>query len=155
MLLIRNASVSDMSAILDLMYELGRPRPCNDSDSRIHNYDTCTFEKIICQYITDDDKGLLVAEFNNIVVGLASLIFLTRCNQTRLEMYIPELIISSEYRRLGIGKMLIEYCVMLARKRGCYRIRLESGNWREESHMFYKHMGFVTSSQSFELDVLY
>lgn len=154
--LIRSASVSDMPAVLDLMCELGRPHTCDGCKNHANDGDhACPFDEIIRQYITDEDKKLLVAESDNTVVGLASVIFLVRCNQIRLEMYIPELIVSSRYRGLGIGRLLVEYCITLARKHECYRIRLESGNWREKSHMFYKRMGFVNSSQSFELPILY
>jgi GNAT superfamily N-acetyltransferase len=64
-------------------------------------------------------------------------------------MYIPELIVTEKLRHLGIGKKLMQYCMELAKKKNCYRIRLESGNSRKESHQFYKSMGFEQSSQFF------
>ena len=81
---------------------------------------------------------------------MASMIFLQRLNQTRLELYIPELVVTKKDRRQGIGKKLMEYCIQIAKDSNCYRIRLESGNSRKESHMFYKNLGFNQSSLSFE-----
>jgi len=46
-------------------------------------------------------------------------------------MYIPELIVAEKLRCLGIGKKLIQYCIKLAKKKNCYRIRLESGTSRK------------------------
>ena len=123
-LVIRTAIVSDVDIILDLLYELERPRPTNKSDLQI-------FKDIILQYITGKDKTLIVAEYDKLVVGLSSIMFLLRCNQKQMEMYIPELIIRHQYQKCGIGKMLIKHCVSLAREKNCYRIRLESGNWRK------------------------
>ena len=64
-------------------------------------------------------------------------------------MYIPELIVSKDHQNKGIGKKLIEACIKLANDRKCHRIRLESGNQRKESHIFYKKLGFDQSALSF------
>ena len=64
-------------------------------------------------------------------------------------MYIPELIVTTQLRNFGIGKKLIKYCIDLAKKKDCYRIRLESGNQRKESHKFYKSIGFEQSALTF------
>ena len=68
------------------------------------------------------------------IIGAVSIILLTRLNQTSREMYIPELVVQHKYQRNGIGKMLIDACIDLAKNKKCYRIRLESGNQRKVSH---------------------
>jgi N-acetylglutamate synthase-like GNAT family acetyltransferase len=139
---IRSASKKDIPVILDLLYELGRPKPKKDSQLD-------TFEKLITKYSSESDKEILVAENQASVVGMVSITYLSRLNQEFFEMYIPELIVTQNYKNQGIGKKLIESCVKLAKDKKCHRIRLESGNQRKESHIFYKSLGFEQSGLSF------
>jgi len=83
------------------------------------------------------------------IIGMLSMIFLSRLNQNTLETYIPELIVLETYRTQGVGKKLISSCMTIAKEKKCHRIRLESGNQRKESHQFYEHLGFEQSSLSF------
>ena len=139
---IRNASEKDIPNLLQLLYDLGRPKPRD-------NNDVDTFENLIKKYFTDSDKKILVAELDDQVVGMISMIFLSRLNRSTLEMYIPELIVLEKFQNHGIGKRLINACIELAQEKKCHRIRLESGNQRKDSHEFYKHLGFEQSALSF------
>ena len=80
------------------------------------------------------------------IVGMMSIVFLSRLNQNTLEMYVPELIVSQNYRSNGIGKKLINFSIDIGKEKKCHRMRLESGNQRTESHKFYRNLGFETSS---------
>jgi GNAT superfamily N-acetyltransferase len=139
---ITKASKKDTQIILDLLYELQRPQPKNDKDLKI-------FKNKIKDYFSDPKKKIFVAKRGSSVVGVVSIIFLNRLNQSRLEMYIPELVVAKKFRKLGIGKKLMQYCIDLAKKKNCYRIRLESGNQRKDSHAFYKCIGFDQYALSF------
>ena len=140
---VREASDKDIPIILGLLYDLGRPKPQKDSDSD-------TFRKLITKYLTDSDKQILVVVLDDVkIIGMASMVFLPRLNRTTLEMYIPELVVLEKYHNQGIGKKLINSCIVLAKEKKCHRIRLESGNQRKESHQFYKHLGFEQSALSF------
>ena len=140
---IRTSSDKDVPIILGLLYELGRPKPQKDSDVEI-------FRKLVTTYVKDSDKTILVAELNDMkIVGMVSVMFLPRLNQSTLEMYMPELVVLEKYQNHGIGKKLINSCITLAKEKKCHRIRLESGNQRKNSHRFYKNLGFEQSSFSF------
>lgn len=140
------ATEKDIPIILELFYELERPTPIDDKEIKV-------FQNKIKDYFSDPQKIILLAKQDFKPVGLVSVIFLRRLNRVKLEMYIPELIVTKEYRNTGIGKKLIEYCVILAKKKDCYRIRLESGNQRKDSHLFYKNLGFEQSSLSFSMNI--
>ena len=141
--IIREASDKDIPIILGLLYDLGRPKPQKDSD-------VDTFRKLITKYLTDSDKQILVVVLDDVkIIGMVSMVFLPRLNRTTLEMYIPELVVLEKYHNQGIGKKLINSCIVLAKEKKCHRIRLESGNQRKESHQFYKHLGFEQSALSF------
>ncbi len=123
-----------------MMYELGRPKPQKNNELK-------KFEKLLKNYMQEDDKKILVAQIDNSkIIGMISIIFLSRLNQNTLEMYVPELIVSQNYHSKGIGKKLINFSIKLGKEKQCHRIRLESGNQRVESHKFYKHLGFEDSS---------
>lgn len=142
MLVIRNASTSDIPIILDLLYELGRPRPQKDRD-------VDEFSKLVTNYLSEPNKKIILAEYDNKIVGMVSMMLLARLNRKNLELYIPELIVGKDYQNKGIGKKLIESCIDFAKKNKCHRIRLESGNQRKDSHLFYKKLGFEQPSLSF------
>ena len=98
----------------------------------------------------ESNKKILVAELNDIeIVGIVSIVFLSRLNRTTLEMYIPELVVLEKYRNQGVGKKLIASCIDLAKEKKCHRIRLESGHQRKNSHKFYQNLGFEQSALSF------
>ena len=135
--------IKDIGVLIELLYELGRPKPQKDSDVDI-------FRTLVKKYVTDSDKKILVAELDDMkIVGMVSIVFLSRLNQTTLEMYIPDLVVHEKYQSKGIGKKLINSCISLAKEKKCHRIRLESGNQRKESHQFYKHLGFEQSALFF------
>ena len=141
--IIKKASDKDIPNILGLLYELGRPKPQKDSD-------VDAFRKLVKKYLKDSDKQILLAVRNEIeIVGMVSIVFLPRLNRINFEMYIPELIVLEKYQKQGIGKKMINSCIALAKEKKCYRIRLESGNQRKDSHKFYTNLGFEQSSLSF------
>ncbi|PIN83298.1 MAG: GNAT family N-acetyltransferase [Nitrosopumilales archaeon CG11_big_fil_rev_8_21_14_0_20_33_24] len=144
---ITKATEKDMPSILELLYELDRPTPIDDKEIK-------AFQNKIKDYFSDSQKIILLAKQDSKSIGLVSVILLRRLNREKLEMYIPELIVTKELRNSGIGKKLIQHCITFAKKKGCYRIRLESGNQRKESHQFYKNLGFEQSALSFAMNIM-
>jgi len=144
---IRESNYDDIPSLLKLLYELGRLKPQTTSELE-------KFEKLLKKYMQEDDKKILIAQINDSkIIGMISMVFLSRLNQNTLEMYIPELIVSQNYHSKGIGKKLINSSIKLGKEKKCHRIRLESGNQRVESHKFYKHLEFENSSVFFTKDL--
>ena len=143
-MIIRAATKNDIDDVLLLLYELGRPKPRTKSQKTM-------FEKQILQYIKK--KQLTVATVDSNVVGVIDMILMPRLNQTRLEMYVPELVVSRNHQKMGIGKALINHAISVAKKKNCFRIRLESGHARKESHKFYSRLGFDQYAKTFKLDL--
>lgn len=52
------------------------------------------------------------------------------------------LAVSSEYRRKGAGKALMQRVEEWAKEKGIREIRLNSGGTRKEAHEFYRAVGF-------------
>ena len=137
---IRESTYDDIPSLLELLDELGRPKPQKDNELE-------KFTALLKNYMQEDDKKILVAQIDNSkIIGMISIVFLSRLNQNTSEMYVPELIVSQNYHSKGIGKKLLNFSIKLGKEKKCHRIRLESGNQRIESHKFYKHLGFEDSS---------
>lgn len=143
---IRAAKKSDAGEILGLLYELERPRPKNKQEKT-------RFRKQITRYLSDRDKKILVAETDCSIVGLVSIILTLRLNRTKPELYVPELVVAKNHRRSGVGNLLIGSCVEIAKKKNCFRVRLESGNQRSQAHKFYKKAGFEQPAKTYVLNL--
>jgi GNAT superfamily N-acetyltransferase len=141
---IRYAQMNNYKIIFELLAELGR-------DSPKDQYEYQKFKSHIEDYIDskDHNQAILVATIGSEIVGLLSYVMLYRLNQRFREFWIPELVVSKEYRNQGIGKLLIHKCESIARKKHCYRMRLESGTDRIQSHRFYKKIGFKRTALTF------
>ena len=146
-LVIRKAIYKDIPVILELLYYLGRPKSQNNLDSQ-------SFANMIKQYIENSDKEILVALYCDIVIGMVSMMYLTRLNHKTPELYIPELIVSQYNQKQGVGNRLISECISIAYEKNCHRIRLESGYDRIDAHSFYTNIGFMDNAKSFVLKLI-
>ena len=83
---IRESVSDDIPSLLELLYELGRPKP--QKDNKLED-----FTQLLKNYIHDNDKKILVAKIDDSkIIGLISLVFLPRLNQKTLELYIVPLV---------------------------------------------------------------
>jgi ribosomal protein S18 acetylase RimI-like enzyme len=144
---LRHAKETDVKCIIELQAQLDRPSPKDRFEAK-------KFRKLVKSYIqsnyTKDTHGIILALIGSNIIGMVSFVLLERLNQPLREFWIPELVISKEYRRQGIGKLLVQKCESLAKRKKCYRIRLESRNDRIDAHNFYKKIGFQQIAQVFE-----
>jgi len=66
--------------------------------------------------------------------------------------FIENVITDIEYRRKGIGKNIIKNAIKYAKEQNCYKILLQSGNKRADTHGFYESIGFDgESKRAFEI----
>lgn len=144
---LRHLKPTDINSIIELLAQLDRPLPADRNEAK-------KFLKLIKSYIqfnsTNINRGIILATLNSKIIGLVSYVLLERLNQSFREFWIPELVVSKEYRNHGIGKLLIQRCESIAKRKKCYRIRLESRNDRIDSHNFYKKIGFEQIALAFE-----
>ena len=136
---LRHSKPTDVNSIIELLGKLDRPLPKKRNEIK-------RFQILINHYIkfslSKGNRGIILATTSSEIIGLISFVLLERLNQPLREFWIPELIVSEEYRNHGIGKLLVQKCERIAKRKKCYRIRLESRNDRINSHSFYKKIGF-------------
>ena len=128
-MIIREATIEDAFAICNISCaDLGYDCSCEFVSTRISNL----------------DKGrekVFVAEVNGIVAGY---IHAEKYQTLYFEPMINILgfAVSSEFRRRGIGRMLLKRAERWANEVGIHKIRLNSGASRKEAHSFYRAMGY-------------
>ena len=96
-----------------------------------------------------------VVEYNDIVVGMM-LIFEKhlgdQSHQNRYIIFIDTIVVDQRYRRLGIGKQLINYAIELKEKHHYDSIELEVNALNEDAIKMYQQMGFTNKSITMELN---
>ncbi|HWQ04398.1 MAG TPA: GNAT family N-acetyltransferase [Longilinea sp.] len=151
MTLIRPMKPADFPAIQRLVIQLinavESPPPRAITETQMEN---------VLEYVSANPEIYLtlVAEDENQVVGLLSLVFYRVWFHPGGTALITELIVDEQFRGKGIGANLIEEAVKAARARGMDEI--EVGTERENSgaQRFYRRCGFddeyVLLSKEFE-----
>ena len=56
-------------------------------------------------------------------------------------LFLEDLFVAEAYRRRGVGQALFDFCVSLARDRGCARLEWNVLRWNEEAIRFYERNG--------------
>jgi GNAT superfamily N-acetyltransferase len=139
---VREARPDDWARVADLLAELGRPDVRGADDEREHS-------SRFASYLARGDAVALVAEDDGDVLGFVDVEFRQRLNFLVPQAWVPDLVVSEEARGRGIGRLLLEAAEAQARERGCWGMTLESAAWREASHAFYEHVGWVPTGRSF------
>ncbi|MDK8183632.1 GNAT family N-acetyltransferase [Paenibacillus sp. UMB4589-SE434] len=65
-------------------------------------------------------------------------------------MLIENVVVSSRFRRLGIGNRLMEHAEHIARSYECTCTMLISGAQRTEAHRFYEALGYTVDVKGFK-----
>ncbi len=138
---VRPARLEDLPAVTALLEVLGRPTPETGLEDR--------FKDVYEEQLADARTHHLVAEGDGELVGFCSLHFRGRLNQTQLEAWIPDLVVSPAARRQGVAQALLEAAVSAARERHCHQLTLESGYTRLDAHRLYERFGMTDAGKYF------
>jgi len=141
--MVRSAEPEGFDAVATLLGELGRPvltaatRP--------------PARAIYLRHLARAETASLVAESDGDVIGFMSLEFRDRLNQSRLQAWIPDLIVTESSRGMGAGRALLLRGIELAKARGCWSVTLESGHQRHAAHGLYRAAGMADEGLYFRL----
>jgi GNAT superfamily N-acetyltransferase len=140
---IRKAALADLPQMFTLYQELQPDDPPVNEKMAAE-----VWEKSL-----DSGVTYFVGETNGTIVAtcyVAIILNITRgCSPIA---FIENIITAAAYRRLGIGKKLLESAIGYAKEQGCYKVTLQSNVKRTDAHMFYKSVGFDgNSKKAFEI----
>jgi diamine N-acetyltransferase len=147
-LIIREASIADHRAIsllcaqVDALHAHGRP----DAFREPLEPRSIAF---LQERLAEADATMLVADIGGAVVGFAR-VKLGRppedaMHRPRVFAYVEEVVVSSDHRRLGVGKALMHGVETWARERRVGQIELTVWEFNEEARKFYESLGYTTS----------
>ena len=140
---IRKATQGDIPRILELYEQLTgeKQKATSDTTSQVFN-----------EIISLPNQEFLVAEKDSFVVGTVFLQITPNLSHgARPWAVLENLVVDGQYRRQGIGRLLVEYALTQAREAGCYKVQLLSSNTRHEAHRFYRAVGFDGTATGFRL----
>jgi GNAT superfamily N-acetyltransferase len=80
----------------------------------------------------------IIACLKTKAVGYASINFNTSI-RGGIRAYIEDVVVEKKYRKKGIGKSLLNVLLKYAKKKGCYKISLES---KKKNINFYRSCGY-------------
>ena len=133
-IIIREMTAKDAEAVNALSKQLGYPLLIEQTLQNIN---------VILQ---SKDHTAFVAEYEHKIVG-----WIGAAQAIMIEV-LPHcemngLVIDEHYRRMGIGKLLIDRVKHWAKEKGNDKICLHCNVKRTEAHMFYEHLGFTELKQ--------
>ena len=100
------------------------------------------------------DNKLYVAELDGEIVGTYALAIMDNlAHMGRKSGLIEDVIVSQEYRRLGIGREMMRYAIETCKEKSCYKVMLSSNLKRENAHSFYDSIGFKKHGYSFLMEL--
>ena len=144
MVIIRTALEKDIPRILELYRQLS----FHPEDYRLPPLDEV--RKVFRKIGKYPGYKLLVAEDNGEVVGTTVLAVLPGfAHGTSSFAVVEYVVVDEKCRSRGIGKLLMESVMSIAKEAGCYKIMLTSDIRRERAHKFYKSIGFEPSAHGF------
>jgi GNAT superfamily N-acetyltransferase len=128
--------------VTELLLALGYPSPSAEITRRIADANASA------------DTAVFVAESAKHVVGVVSIHCLPLFHANGFLGRITSLVVSPESRQRGVGRLLVTAAEEFARKHGCARVELTSGDRRPDAHTFYESLGYRRTSQRFIKDCI-
>ncbi len=133
--LIRKAERKDVPLVLNFIRKLA-------AYERLSHEVTATVERLE-QHLFGKERiaEVVIGEYRGIPVGFALYFFNFSTFLAKPGIYLEDLFVLEEYRRMGFGKVLLSYLATLAVERDCGRLEWAVLDWNEPSIDFYKSLG--------------
>ncbi|WP_027625679.1 GNAT family N-acetyltransferase [Clostridium lundense] len=100
------------------------------------NFDWINSNKDYLLIGAKDDNG-------NLVGSLLGIVCKDLVGECKPFLVIENVIVKSDYRKMGIGKGLMNFIEEFARTRNCYFTMLVSAFSRKNAHKFYESIGYA------------
>lgn len=107
-------------------------------------------------YLSNSENHCVLIASNNSKLVCGWIVIEKRISlETGFKAEITGLVVGKEFRRFGIGQKLVEAAVVWARNLELTKVVVRSNVQREESHVFYKDIGFSfkKSAHNYEMGI--
>lgn len=106
--------------------------------------------KIYKEISENPNHYIFVYEIENKVVGMATILIEPKFIHGGSKIgHIEDVVVSSNYRNLGIGKKLISKCLEMAKDKKCYKVILDCD---QKNNEFYEKLNFIKFGNSMKIN---
>ncbi len=145
-MMIRKAQMQDIPGILSLLKQVGQVH---------HNIRPDIFPAGTLKYndsqlatlLQDETRPVFVADVDGVVAGYCfcvhQQVVASSCAIGRQELYIDDLCVDENHRRMGIARALYDHTLAYAKETGCNFITLHVWNGNDSAIRFYEQMGMT------------
>lgn len=145
-MIIREATRSDLGAILRLLRELGEETSTQSGTVRMSSATVRAWTRIE----NDPERTVLVAERRGQIIGTLDLIMIANLtHDAQPWAVIDNMVVDAAYRRTGIGRALVEEAIARAIQAGCYKIEMLAHESQGNAYEFCRAMGFTVATEGF------
>ena len=136
---IRLIEVEDFPELYDLLTQLMTKNPPNRSKMEL------AFREAL------DDPMVKIGVFDDgqEIVGMISVSVHHTLHHSGWVALVDEMVVSEKVRRQGVGKDLMDWAKVEARKLGADTLELHSAVYRKDAYAFYQSLGFKPISHVF------
>jgi GNAT superfamily N-acetyltransferase len=110
------------------------------------SYVNCNFDKMLSNFrwiAQNENYVILGAKYKGKIVGsLMGIICHDLVGECKPFMVIENVIVTSAFRGLGIGKKLMIEIERIGKEKNCYYTMFVSGSKRKDAHKFYESLGY-------------
>ena len=153
-MVIRYAQSQDIPGILDLLRQVGKVH----SDIRPDIFPAGTLkydEAALLALLTDTSRPIFIAETDGEIAGYCfcvhKVIEDTSVSVGRQELYIDDLCVDENHRRMGIAKALYNHALAYAKEIGCDMLTLNVWCGNDGAMRFYEQMGMTPRNIMMEI----
>ena len=132
-MVIRPPTAADVSAIAELLGELGYPAAASEVVTRLNRL-------IDFPYAT-----ILVAEVEGAIAGVVTGHVFPSIHATAIAAWLTTLVVGAAFQSRGVGRHLAAAVEDWARDAGAVKISVTSGMHRDGAHAFYERIGYERS----------
>ncbi len=137
--IVRSANPEDCPVIFNLIQALAEYEKLLDAVTG----DASTLKEHLFGSQTSSQRyaEVILAEYKGQPVGFALFFHNYSTFLTKPGIYLEDIFVLSEYRRQGIGKLLLSKVAQIAVERDCGRLEWSVLDWNEPAQTFYRRMG--------------
>ncbi len=137
---IRLATSEDTPLILEFIRELAHYEKMSDQV-------VATEELLHDTLFTQKKAEVLIGEYQGKPAAFALFFHNFSTFLGRPGIYLEDLYVKEEFRRMGFGKKLLTTLATLAKERNCGRLEWSCLNWNTPSINFYKSLGSIPMNE--------
>jgi GNAT superfamily N-acetyltransferase len=142
-IIVRKANINDMSTIHALVHELAVYEKSPESHTATTEEYTRDFKQgIFDSYVAVDLDAPTVG---GKVVGMI-LYYMAYSTWRGRMLYLEDFVVTESYRQYGVGQMLFDKFIEVARKEDCFLVKWQVLDWNEPAIRFYEKNNAIIES---------